>query len=347
MIRLTKFDQVACAPTIPAREVLTRLNRSPYLFFIVLDEAGRLLGTITDGDVRRAILGGAGLDDPASRCMHREPVTGLLGADAGNLKLLETVPFLPVADEAGVIVEVLVPRQEPEGIRHAVVMAGGPGTRLGERTREVPKSLLPVGDKPILEHVLNCLEDAKVEEIFVAVHYLADQIEAFIAARNNRTAVRLIREANRLGTAGALSRMPQPLAAPVLVINGDVLTRVDFHSLKEFHHRHGYDGTIAVARHEVEVRFGVVYHDDGVFRGIDEKPTLHHFVAAGIYYLSPEFCALVPPNEAMDMPDLLNLGRSVGLRIGLFPIHEYWLDVGRPHDLEAAAREHGANDDTT
>ena len=153
----------------------------------------------------------------------------------------------------------------------------------------------------------------------------------------------VIREEISLGTAGALSLLPRQIDGPVLVINGDVLTKLDLGALDYYHHTHGHDGTIAVSPYRVAVPYGVIRQDEkGIFQRIDEKPTLTYFVAAGIYMLGPEFCRLVPPKTRIDMPELLNLGRAAGLKIGLFPIHEYWVDVGRPDDLDAANRDHKA-----
>lgn len=145
-----------------------------------------------------------------------------------------------------------------------------------------------------------------------------------------------------MGTAGALWQIDgTKLAGPLLVVNGDVITNVDLRALHEFHGRHGLDGTVCVARHEVQIPFGVVRQDgEGMFEGIDEKPLLQHFVAAGIYYLGAEFLALAPRRQFIDMPELLNRGKRAGLKIGLFPIHEYWADVGRPDDLDAADAAH-------
>ena len=222
-------------------------------------------------------------------------------------------------------------------------MAGGFGRRLGERTLKTPKPLLPVGGRPVLDHLLERLEKAGIGNIHISLHYYADKIRSYIAARDNKAKFSFVEEETPLGTAGALARLlPRP-SAPVLVMNGDVLTNVDFGALHDFHIRHGFDATVGVARYEVEVPFGVVrYGDDGLFAGIDEKPLISSFIAAGIYYLSPEFVALVPNNRPMDMPELLNLGRGIGLRIGVFPIHEYWTDIGRPDDLERAEDCHRA-----
>lgn len=346
MIRLTEIGDLVCPPETPIREALARINKTVHLFQLVRDDAGRLLGTVTDGDVRRGILSGVTLDDPIRACMKEDPLVGRVGADAENRRSLGSVgssrAFLPLVDADGILREALVSAKEPDRISTALVMAGGPGARLGERTRLTPKPLLDVGGRPILEHVLSGLEACGVGEVFISVHYLAEQIKRFVEDRENLATIHLIDEDKPYGTAGALSCLPAPLKQPVLIVNGDVITRTDYSALSIFHERHGHDATIAVARHDINVPFGVVHHsDDGLFSSIEEKPRVSHFVAAGIYYLSPEFCALVPKKQSMDMPELLNLGHSIGLRMGLFPIHEYWVDIGRPEDLETAIIDHG------
>ncbi len=346
MIRIDKYDRFLCAPTTPIRDVLMRIQHaSPHPFQAVVDADGRVLGTVTDGDVRRAMLRGVTLDDPVSAAMHRSPVLGRAGDETGNQARLKTARFLPVVDDDGRIVAVLLGSGPGGGIARALVMAGGFGRRLGERTRDTPKPLLAVGERPILEHVLAQLEDAGVASIAIAVHYLAKQIEDFVAARESRAQITLIHEPEPLGTAGALALLAEPVEEPVLVVNGDVLCRIDYRALHDFHMRHGNDGTLAVARYEISVPYGVVRHaSDGTFAGIEEKPVFSHFVAAGIYYLSPEFVALVPTGRAMDMPELLELGRGMGLRTGLFPVHEYWKDIALPSDLATANIDHVADD---
>lgn len=347
MIRLTDFSAYAVVPSTTIREVLGRINISPYLFQIVLDESGRLLGTVTDGDIRRATLQNVDVDASVTECMQEDPIMGRVGETEANIEKLGGIgghsAFLPIVDEGGTVAEVLVARRDAPGIAAALVMAGGKGTRLGERTKKVPKPLLPVGDRPILDHVLKALEKIGVGEIFVSVHYLAEQIEKFVAERDSPASIHLINEDQPLGTAGALSRLPDRPDSAILVVNGDLITSVDFEALAAFHERHLYDATIGVARYDFEVPFGVVMpNEDGMLDTVEEKPLLSHFVAAGIYYLSPEFRALVPPDRRMDMPELLNMGRKLGMRVGLFPIHEYWRDIGRPADLEIAERDHGS-----
>jgi|GEM_PF-294388 len=350
MIRITDLDQYACPPDLTVRDAVRRLDQSTYLFQVVVDGDGKLCGTLTDGDVRRAMLRGVALDASVDEAMNRAPVAGRADAERDNLDRLATIglaePFLPILDDDGVLREILLSTAAPDSGLRALVMAGGSGRRLGARTRSIPKPLLPVGGKPILEHVLSRLEEAGIADITISVHYLADQIEHFIEARESQAQIVTLHEDRPLGTAGALGRLgPPPSGSNLLVVNGDIVTQVDFATMRAFHDRHDYDGTIAVIRHDTDIPFGVVRHgDDGSFERVDEKPVLSHFVAAGVYLLSPAFAGLVARGEAMDMDELLNLGREVGLSIGLFPIHEYWVDVGRPDDLDRAERDHAPRD---
>ena len=344
-LRLSDLTSVTCSPETPTHEVLRRLNESDYLFFIVIDCTGKPLGTITDGDVRRAMLDGAALNDPSSRCMFHQSCFGQLGNDTENIKILQKVPFLPLVDSDGTLVEVLIPNGNTPRLKTALVMAGGRGIRLGERTRNTPKPLLSVGDQPILERIISNLEEAGVENIFVSVHYLANQIRSFLETRSSTASFQVIEESKMLGTAGAIGLLPAGLSQPVLVINGDLVTQTNFLALNHFHWRHSYDASVAVAQHDTQVPFGVVQKDkDGLFLSIEEKPVIRNFVAAGIYFLSPEFCALVPKNVPFDMPDLLNRGRGIGLKVGLFPIHEPWIDVGRPDDLKRADESYNSRE---
>lgn len=336
--RQKDIETQSCRSDLALREVLARFNRLTYPFCLVVDETGRLVGTVTDGDVRRALLSGAGLDDSIDKVMNRKFVA--LAADAAIPKMLDRpLPFLPVLDAEGRVTRILIAPEVGPKLDWALVMAGGLGTRLGELTKDTPKPLLDVGGRPMLDHVLARLEEAGVRKIFVAVHYLAEQIAEFVARRDNRAEIALVKESERLGTAGALGLLPQQPENPILVMNSDVVSGVDFGAVREYHDRHGLDATICVARYDVPVPYGVIrYSSDGLFAGIDEKPMLSNFIAAGIYCLSPELCSLAQPGRAMDMPTLLNQARGLGARIGLFPLHEDWADIGQPLDLERARR---------
>lgn len=345
MIRLTDLTDYRSSNLDNVGDVLARLNATEHLFQLVVDPAGKLCGTVTDGDIRRALLRGFTLESNILDCLNSEYTSGRVGEDARNAALLGSgsrlLNFLPVVNDSGKVVEVLVGVPVKESVGQALVMAGGFGRRLGTHTHKRPKPLVQVGDRPILEYVLSGLEEAAVPSIFVSVHHFADQIVGYLDNRPNRAKIKVLREQIPLGTAGALSLLPTDIAGPILIVNGDVITRADFPALKSFHDKHGYDATIGVAKHDFDIPFGVVQHDeDGLFSGIDEKPSYSYFIAAGIYYLSPEFIRLVSKDTRLDMPALLNMGRKIGLKIGVFPIHEYWADVGRPTDLEKANMEH-------
>lgn len=343
-LRVSDPTPLLCPPTIPLTEVLARMEQaSPDLFQVVVDGERKVLGTVTDGDLRRAILKGATLTSPVVECMRTTPIVGRIGESAANHILARRAWFLPVVDGDGRLAHILVDRNSNAPMQRALVMAGGFGKRLGTLTATTPKPLLPVAGRPILDRVLEQIEGAGVTQIDIAVHYLAEQIKEFVSARRNAANVTLIEETMPLGTAGVLALIADKLDGSVLVANGDVLTGVDLDALHRFHVRHGYDGTVAVWRHEIEIPFGVIRQtSDGQFLSIDEKPRLSHFVAAGIYYLSPEFAALTPRGRPVDMPEVITNGAKAGLRIGLFPVHEYWKDVGRPGDFAEAQLDHAS-----
>jgi dTDP-glucose pyrophosphorylase len=346
MYRIKDIDNVLCGPGLSIRDVLARINDSPtHLFQLVVDEERHLLGTVTDGDVRRAILRGITLEDPVSECMHQSPKAGQPGDDAVNRSLLRKTRFLPILDDAGQVINVLATEASHGAIGSALVMAGGYGQRLGARTKDIPKPLLGVGGRPILDRVLEQLEDVGVEEIHIAVHFLGEKIERFISERTNRARIHFIRESEPLGTAGALGLLPPSAQDEVLLVNGDVVTRVDYRALHDFHVASDLDATIGVSRYDIHIPYGVVRHDEkGLFENIVEKPTLGQFIAAGMYYLSAPFLAQVPQGRAIDMPELLDIAHRAGLRIGVFPVHEYWIDVGQPDDLELAELDHAEPD---
>ncbi len=336
---------LVCRSDASIRQAIAGLNANTYLFQIVLDAEGRVAGTLTDGDVRRALLRDVSLDDPVGRAMNGAPVTAPYHAYEQLLsKLPELAGFLPLVDAEGRLKAVLVHDNEPRPVDAALILAGGRGSRLGSRTSNRPKPLLPVADRPILDHVLSAVERAGVSRIFVAVHYLADQIEAFLAARKNTAAVEVVAEQAPLGTAGALGLLPE-LGTPVFVLNGDLITKVDLTALASFHLRNGFDVTVGASEHTVQLPYGVIrYRDDGTFLRIDEKPVLRHLVSGGIYLLSKRSRSLVSKGEAIDMPELINRAEHQGHQVGVFPIHEYWQDVGYPADLDRADEHYRTSD---
>jgi dTDP-glucose pyrophosphorylase len=346
--RLVSFDVHLCDANESIKSAMKRmdtLSRSeggrPYQFLIMVADDQRIIGTLTDGDFRRGIINGCTLEDPAGKCVHHNPVVGKAGQDEENRKTLSSLfpgsSFLPVVDEQNRIVEVLVSIEERESACFALIMTGGFGKRLGERTKNTPKPLLFVGDKPILAHLMERISAVNPVKYYLSTHYLAEQVMAFGDAHIDRDRIEYLHEDKPLGTGGSLGLLPDHLPHPIIVSNGDVLTSLDFVAFKHYFEEHDYDALVAVARHRITIPFGVIRHDEtGQFVGIDEKPTLNNYVSAGVYVFSQSFRSLVGKNMRIDLPELLTLGKRRGLRVGLFPIHEYWTDVGRPEDLEKA-----------
>lgn len=343
---LNELRAHACGPDVKIKDIMLEFNQREDHFMLVIDEMDRLLGTVTDGDVRRVLLTGkTTTDDPVSRCMHLNPMTGLVGEDEKNYGSLwrtnTSAPFLPIVDHDNRVIEIMIATiQETTTPKTALVMAGGFGRRLGERTKKTPKPLLEVKGAPILGHILDQLEAAGMRKIFISVHYLADQFETYLKTRDSQAEISLLYEDVPLGTAGAISLLPKGMNEDFLVINGDVMSAVDLTQFTFMHRRNQNDATIALAQHEVNIPYGVIEHsEDGAFVGVNEKPCIRHYVLAGIYYLSPVFKSLVKDGEFLDMPSLLNAGRSIGMKIGLFPLHEYWIDIGHPEDFETAQKD--------
>jgi dTDP-glucose pyrophosphorylase len=325
------------------------IDRSGKGIALVLDGQHRLMATVTDGDLRRAILAGTDLNLKVAELIHCRPhatPSGPLTAPLGtpNDVLLHTmnetgVRHIPLVDEEDRVVSVVLLgdlAKEYELPMRAVVMAGGFGTRLRPLTEDVPKPMLPLGSRPLLELIVEQLRDAGIRKVNVATHYKGDVIsDHFKDGQDFGVDIRYVKEDRPLGTAGALSLLEES-SEPLLVINGDILTRVDFRSMLNFHREHHADLTIAVRLYEFSVPYGVVLTDGVAVKGISEKPIVRQFINAGIYLLSPPVTRLVPNGQRYDIPDLIELLLSKGRSVVSFPIREYWLDIGKADHYDQA-----------
>jgi dTDP-glucose pyrophosphorylase len=318
------------------------IDRSGKGIALVLDEVGGLLATVTDGDIRRAVLAGLDVDQPTLRLLESRgpafqgaPVTALLGTSDDVLLHTMTEKGLrqiPVIDSEGRVVNVVLMNdlvKEYELPLRAVVMAGGFGTRLRPLTEDIPKPMLPLGSRPLLELIVEQLRDAVIRQVNVETHYKGDVIsDHFKDGQDFGVDIKYVREDQPLGTAGALSLLEES-EEPLLVINGDILTRVDFRSMLHFHREHNADLTIAVRQYELSVPYGVVLTDGVAVTGISEKPVVKQFINAGIYLLSPAVRRLIPNGQPSDIPDLIQRLLKENRSVVCFPIREYWLDIGK------------------
>ncbi|HET7565276.1 MAG TPA: nucleotidyltransferase family protein [Gemmatimonadaceae bacterium] len=340
-----RLEQTLIAPRTPIADALRRLNDAGTGILLMAGEDRKLTGVISDGDIRRHLLAGGSLDEPCSAIATRAPlVASPRYTRAEVLYLMDrardyTVDHLPVVTDDGVIVGLVLRRDlvnvDGPGVS-AVIMAGGSGTRLRPLTEHTPKPMLPLGDRPLLERTVERLRDAGIRRVRVTTHYLAEHITShFGDGRAFGVDMQYIAEDRPLGTAGSLKRLP-PSDETMLVMNGDILTTVDFHDMLAHHRKHRADATIGARRYDMQVPYGVLECAGIQVRALREKPVHRALVNAGIYLLEPSALAYVPDGERFDMTDLIQRLLDAGRRVVSFLIVEYWLDIGQHADYQRA-----------
>lgn len=331
------------APGATVEEAILNLNASNHQIVLVLAEGDELIGTITDGDIRRGLLVGIGLQDVVDSLIHVDPVVATPdeGRDA-VLRLMEEsqVHEIPVVGPGRRVVGLHTWSDFVRGderVKLMVIMAGGEGHRLRPLTETCPKPLLPVAGRPMLEHIIERAVTDGFCKFVLAIRYLGHMIEEhFGDGAKFGVEIDYLREDHPLGTAGALSLLdPVPLE-PFVVSNGDVLTAIRYGEMLDYHRGQGALATMAVRLHEWHHQFGVVHTDGVEIIDLEEKPVGRNHVNAGVYVLEPEVLTLLVAGEACDMPSLFNRLRERGERTVVYPLHESWLDVGRGDDYLSA-----------
>jgi dTDP-glucose pyrophosphorylase len=332
----------ASAPILKAIEVL---DRTGLQIVLVVTADQRLLGTLTDGDIRRALLRNTTMQTPIETMMATNPMVApeeLDQATARQIMKSNRILQLPVVDSEQRVVGLhLWDQLERPSLRDnlVVIMAGGRGERLRPYTEDCPKPMLPVAGKPILEHIIERACTQGFVNFVLAVHYLGQQIEDYFGDGSKwNIHIDYLRENSPLGTAGALSLLTSQPTLPMVVTNGDVLTDIHYGELLDFHRRHQAVATMAVRQHEWQHPFGVVHTEGVEIIGMEEKPVHRTHVNTGIYVLAPEALGLLAPNAPCDMPTLFQRLQANGQRTIAYPMHEPWLDVGRLDDLPRAAQ---------
>jgi dTDP-glucose pyrophosphorylase len=325
------------------QDVIRNLDETALQIALVVDKNGVLLGTVTDGDIRRALLRGQDFQSSVDGIMFRTPlvVTPEIGPEMVlHLMGANKIHQLPVVTEDREVVglhvwnDLVAPTNRPNLM---VIMAGGFGKRLRPYTEDCPKPMLRVAGKPMLEHII---ERAKMEgfsNFVISLHYLGHVVrEHFKDGADWGVSIRYLEEDTPLGTAGALALMDPAPDLPFVVTNGDVLTDVRYGKMLSFHQNHHADATMAVRQHEWQHPFGVVTTNGIAIVGFEEKPVHRTNVNAGIYVLSPTVLTVVNKGQHCDMPTLFEKLQSTGGQTIAYPMHEPWLDVGRPEDLHRA-----------
>lgn len=344
---MKKWQNILIRPDLPLEEAISVLDKGGLRIALIVADDQRLLGTLTDGDIRRALLKHVRLDAPVKEVMCATPHVAEVGWPKDKiLSVMEDLELLqiPLLDTQGRVMglETLHGLMERRTVENPVfLMAGGFGTRLQPLTNDCPKPLLKVGDKPILELILESLANAGFYRFFISTHYLPEMIrEHFGDGSQWGVNIEYVHEEEPLGTGGALGLLPkEQIDCPLIMMNGDLLTTVNYRGLLDFHLEHSSVATMCVREYEHRVPYGVVQTDGTYIQSMEEKPVQKCFINAGIYVVSPELLHAVGSSERIDMPSLLEKQIEQNRKVTMFPVHEYWLDIGKMDDFRRAQEE--------
>jgi len=337
----TDLNNLCVSPASTVRQAIACIDKNGRGIVLITDEDRHLVGTVTDGDIRRAMLDLVDLESPVSLLLERRsnspyPRAVTAPDDASSAYLLtlmqeKVLRQIPLIDKEGRVkglatVDELLPMQFLP--IEAVVMAGGFGSRLRPLTDDLPKPMLLVGGRPLMERIIDQLRSAGINRINITTHYKPDKITSYFGDGSAfGVEMNYVNEDLPLGTAGALGLIV-PSKETLLVINGDILTHVDFKSMLIYHKEHKADMTVAVRRYEFQVPYGVIECEEETVCRLTEKPQLSFFINAGIYLIEPDVFEYIPKGQRMDMTDLIQRLLKEGRRVVSFPIREYWLDIG-------------------
>jgi len=344
---MINVDDIIVLESTSILEVLKVIDKSSKQLALVVDSNKKLLGTISDGDIRRALLNNISLDENVKNIYFKEPTTASVNnskEEILNICRKKKIHQIPIVDDSGnllgiEILDELISKKHK--INKVILMVGGLGTRLRPLTEDTPKPMLRVGDKPILHTIIEKFSEYGYTDIILCVNYKSHIIKEYFGDGSKfGVNIEYIFEEQRMGTAGALSLLKQKPFEPFFVMNGDLLTNINFEFLHNYHISNNSLATMCVREYDLQVPYGVVNTDDNNILSIEEKPLHKFFVNAGIYMLSPEVLNLIPENEFFDMPNLFENLIERKMKTISFPIREYWLDIGRMEEYKKANDEY-------
>jgi len=345
---MKNWSEILLKPEDSIQTTIEVLHAGGNRIALVTNNDKKLLGIVTDGDIRRALIKHIDMDCAVKEIMNTMPIVALKSESNSAIMLKmqkNNILHTPIVDEHNILVGL-------ETLQHLLVrkiynnpvflMAGGFGKRLHPLTVDMPKPLLPVGNRPILETIIMQFIEAGFHNFYVSIHYKADMIREYFGDGSNwGVTIKYVYENKPLGTAGSLGMLPQDIEKlPILMMNGDLLTKVDFMQLLNFHNEQKNIATMCIRKYDSEVPYGVVTIENVNIKSIVEKPIQKFFVNAGIYILEPELINSVDGLSYIDMPDFLESQIERGESVGAFPIHEYWLDIGRIEEYKQAHKNY-------
>lgn len=344
--QMDNWKKIAVTTDNTLLEVMKVIDQGVKQIALVIEDDCHLVGTVTDGDIRRALLKGITLDSPVSQCMNRNSSSGLINENPATWQRImqkRSLRNLPILDDKGCVVKLIqfeIP-QEPVQENQIILMAGGLGSRLHPLTEHQPKPLLKIGNKPILETIIRNFTEQGFYQFTLCINYQGEKIKDYFQdGRQLNTQIEYIEEQKRLGTAGALSLLEHKPKQAFVVMNSDILTKVDLVRLLEFHHQQNNILTLCTREYQYQVPYGVIEHTNHKITSIKEKPKQFYNINAGIYILTPEVLDSIPDNEYFDMTQLIDKLIADKQQVGSFPLTDYWLDIGRMDDFNQAHDEY-------
>ena len=340
---IVEFSENIMSPNSKISEAIELLNNEPLKIIFVLDKTKSLVGTVTDGDIRRGTISGLNQSDSVSQIMNKnftyftDEVNSIFIENEMNSRDLLAIPILD-KDKRVLRVHALKDLSYPEFVENtAIIMAGGFGKRLGVLTRDTPKPLLKIGKKPILLIIIENLKRYGFKNFIISLHYLPDKIKDFLGSGDDYGInIKYVIEKEPLGTAGCLSLIQDSLSGNNLVVNADVLTDIDYRGLLDFHTKKNSAITVCTREYIHEIPFGVVNVSNGIIKSIEEKPSIKSWVNAGIYVINFDQLPILKKDKYLDMPDLLESTLAEGEKVSNYEISNYWIDIGQIHDYEKA-----------
>lgn len=342
-----KLKDILVSPEEKLEDALSKMDRAAMQVLLVVDENRCLLGIITDGDIRRLLLRKADLKVTLSEVMCTTPTTVPEGTPldvARKLMMKKSMRHIPVLDSRGQIIDLLLwkdvfIKQQQKREEKVVIMAGGKGTRLDPFTKILPKPMIPLGDKPILEVIIDRFNKQGFSNFLLSVGYKAEIIRFYFAEYNNRPyEVKFVQEEKPLGTAGALGLLKEELDRTFIVSNSDIIVELDYNHLLEYHSEKQNSLTIVGALRKFTIPYGVLKTESDVLENIDEKPNFHFLVNTGLYVLEPKILSLISGEKFLDMTDLIVLVKENNLKVGVYPHHGQWFDVGQWEEYRETLR---------
>ena len=333
-----KTKSLIYSKDLTLEEVLKTLDINGNGVLPLVDKENHLVGIITDGDIRRGILNKKSVLQMVN--FSPKSISSTLSEDEieNELKNMRK-RHLPIVDDDKKLVDILIldDIELKRNKNSIIIMAGGLGSRLGELTKYQPKPMLRVGEKPLLENMIEILRDQGFYDFYISVNYKANIIKEYFGDGSNfGVQIKYLEESERLGTAGALSLIEEKLKHPFFVINGDIITTQNFNIIKRFHNKEHAVATMGVRNHAITNPYGVIKIEDGKIKTFEEKPTYHSLINAGIYLLNPEVLSIIPKNRYYDMPELFESLMNEKKNIVAYELKSYWIDIGHASDYERA-----------